>query len=101
MGWVGSQADGLQLQTLHMASGKASMTVAGQLLGPRQDAKFELNNFPASRIQPILQGLKGSAPIDLQTKLGYGLLVYTPLAPIFKCVVCARAWGIRLVLRTH
>lgn len=66
------QEEGLQLQTLHMASGKASLTVAGKLLGPRQDANFELNNFPASRIQPILQGVRGSTPLDLQGKLGAG-----------------------------
>jgi len=59
------QADGLKLQTLHMASGKASLTVAGDLLGPKQDARFQLDNFPASQIQPLLQGAKsGSAGLD-------------------------------------
>jgi hypothetical protein len=59
------QADGLKLQSLHMASGKASLTVAGDLLGPKQDARFQLDNFPASQIQPLLQGAKsGSAGLD-------------------------------------
>ena len=49
-------AEGLKLERLQMDMGDASLRVAGNILGPNQDALFALTDFPISFLQPLLSG---------------------------------------------
>ena len=52
---------GVKLDKLQVDSEDTSLSVSGQLLGPKQDAKFDLLQFPAPMVQPLAASLMAVA----------------------------------------
>ena len=84
-------AEGLKLERLQMDMGDASLRVAGNILGPNQDALFALTDFPVSFLQPLLSGRSEgetlaasstSREMDLESKSSmYSLNPFSSRAP--------------------
>jgi hypothetical protein len=83
-------AEGLKLERLQMDMGDASLRVAGNILGPNQDALFALTDFPISFLQPLLSGkaegdslamTSATRDMDLETKSSYSLNPFSSRTP--------------------
>jgi len=64
--------EGLEIDTLEMESGDASLSVAGNMLGPKQDAKFTLIDFPVSLLHKLFETTGSSGPSDSVVPATFG-----------------------------
>jgi hypothetical protein len=50
-------SEGLALDELRLASGGATLSASGQLLGPAQDAQIQVDKLPAALLAPLYRAL--------------------------------------------